>query len=92
VWLGRSRTAWGSVNLPLDLTFAGLPGCALRTSPEFAFPVFNRTGRATLSLLLPQDAALLGASFYNQALVADRSANAFGATLSNAGEGRIGGR
>jgi len=92
VWLGRSRTTWGAVNLPFDLTFAGLPGCALRASPEFAFPVFNLTGRATLSLWLPQDGALLGAAFYNQALVADRSANALGATLSNGGLGRIGGR
>jgi hypothetical protein len=92
VWLGTSRTQWETVRLPLDLASAGMPGCSLRVSPDFALPVFNRTGSAFLPLWLPSDPALLGASFFTQGLTVDRSANPLGLSVSNAGEGRLGGR
>jgi hypothetical protein len=90
VWLGTSRTVWGTLNLPLSLAPIGMPGCELRVRPDFALAVFNGNGSAILGLDVPADGSLVGAMFYDQALVGDRTANAFGATVSNGGEGRIG--
>jgi hypothetical protein len=90
VWLGWSKTSWGSLTLPFDLGPLGMPGCALRVSPELGFLVPNRNGSARLDLWIPADGSLLGRPFHNQAVVMDRAANAFGAIVSNAGEGRIG--
>ena len=92
VWLGTSKTRFGFVNLPLDLAPVGMPGCALHVSANLSFPMFNWNGTAALRLEVPGDASLLGAPFFNQGLVSDPGANAFGAVVSNAGEGRIGGR
>ena len=92
VWLGTSKTRFGFLKLPLDLGPVGLPGCALHVSADLTFPVLNWNGTAALRLDVPDDASLLGASFFNQALAADPGANAFGAVVSNAGEGRIGGK
>ena len=55
-------------------------------------PVFNWTGSAVANVFVPEDSSLLGARFFAQAFVADRHANAFGATTSNGGEGRVGAR
>jgi hypothetical protein len=92
LWLGTSRSAWGALTLPLDLTPLGMNGCALRVSGDFAFPFFSLTGSAAVPLSIPVDASLLGRLFFTQALVVDPGANAFGATTSNGGEGAIGGR
>ena len=88
--LGLSKTAWGQSNLPLDLTYLGMPGCSLFTSGELVFPVVNSGGTASLTLAVPNSTQLVGCLFYNQALVLDPPANAFGAILSNAGEGKLG--
>jgi hypothetical protein len=92
LWLGFSKTSWASVQLPLDLGSAGMPGCSLLVAAQYHFPVFNLTGGGSTTLQIPDDAALVGAPFYLQGLVADRAANALGATSSNAAEGRIGGK
>ena len=92
VWLSGSRSLWGALPLPLDLTGAGMPGCALRVSPHVTLPLFNFTGTADVSVPVPDDVVLLGHPVYSQALVADRAANSLGATTSNAGEARFGAR
>jgi hypothetical protein len=90
VWAGRSNTFWQTLRLPFDLAPIGMPGCALRVSPDVALPVANTAGRVTLTLRLAADASLVGARFFNQAFVVDRGANPFGSIASNAGEGLIG--
>ena len=90
VWLGASRTACGPFPLPFDLTPIGMTGCALLVSCELYFPVFTRNGTATWTVAIPDATALLGARFFNQALVGEAAANPFGAIVSNGGEGVIG--
>lgn len=88
VWTGFSRTTWAGAGLPLELSFAGMLGCRLWTSIADAHPVLG----SAWSFAIPNDARLVGRELYNQALVADPGANPFGATVTNAGAGRIGAR
>lgn len=41
-----SRTSWLGVQLPLDLGFAGAPGCALFTSVDLIAQLANAAGTA----------------------------------------------
>jgi hypothetical protein len=90
--VGTSRTAWGPVPLPLDLSPLGMPGCALRVNGTGILAVAVGGGRGAVPLRIPDDASLLGSRFYDQAIVVDPAANAAGATASHALEARIGGR
>ncbi len=93
-FVGFSTTQTSSgLALPLDLTTVGAPGCSLEVDPL----VINRltadaAGATTSYVSVPADQALVGASFYVQAIVFDANANGLGAVLSNRGEGTIGGR
>jgi hypothetical protein len=89
VWLGASRTAWGPVPLPLDLTMVGMPGCSLLASPDVLLPV-PPNGR--LLLAIPSQRTLLGGAFFNQAFVLDPPVNALGLTASNGVAATIGER
>jgi hypothetical protein len=90
VLLGRSKTSWGAITLPVPLDSLGMTGCTLFASAEFLFPVVAAAGVARLSLPIPDDRSLLGTTSFTQGLVVDPAANPFGATLSNAAEQRIG--
>ncbi len=87
---GLSRTAWGSVALPLDLGALGAPGCLLLTRPDVCVPLAISAGRASSTVLVPYDPSLLGAVFYNQVAASDPRANPLGIVLSNAGAGAFG--
>jgi hypothetical protein len=87
---GSSKTAWGALSVPVSLGFLGMTGCALYASGELAIPLANPAGTATWTVSIPNDPALLRATFYNQAWVLDPLANPFGLTASNAGEGIVG--
>jgi hypothetical protein len=87
---GFSRTTWLGVPLPLDLGTLGMPGCALRISPDLFFPCATTGSRATADLFFPNDRSHLAIPVFDQALVLDMLANPFGVTFTNAGEGRIG--
>jgi hypothetical protein len=89
--LGSSTAVWQGMALPLDLTPAGMPGCALHTGPEVMLGMTADATGATAHLPLPTQLALLGSVFYAQALVADAAAAA-GAGATNALELRVGGR
>ncbi|HKB16950.1 MAG TPA: VCBS repeat-containing protein [Planctomycetota bacterium] len=74
--LGFSNAAWWGIPLPLDLGFAGLPGCALGVSPDFVVglttePCGPGKGRAVAPLALPAAPSLVGTPFYAQWYVAD---------------------
>jgi hypothetical protein len=92
ILLGSSRTSWGSLTLPLRLDAIGMTGCWLLASGELQFPVTPSGGMAALTLPVPNDPGLLGGMFFNQGLVGDPPANPLGATTSNGGEGKIGGK
>ena len=66
--LGNSATSWSGFDLPLDLGFAGLPGCALAVSNNLSFGVqTDAAGVATV--VLPAQPA--GTEFLAQAYLAD---------------------
>jgi hypothetical protein len=92
LWVGGSRSSWGSLRLPLALWSAGMPGCDLLVSPDEWLSMVITGGSATRIFYLPADPALLGAEFHNQALVVDPPANPLGATVTNGGLGTIGAR
>lgn len=85
VVLGAARIA------PFDLRPLGMPGCVLEVGIDALFPVAPQGGAAQWQVVIPDDARLLGAGFYNQALVLDAAAgNRAGAVISNAAHGVIG--
>ena len=92
-WLlfGASRTNWGSYPLPLDLGIIGAPGCPLLCTADVLVACStNSAGSASFSVAVPMDFGLIGASFFNQYLIADRTANLLGVVVSNAGWGVAG--
>jgi predicted deacylase len=89
--IGASRTAWGTVPLPLNLGPFGAPGCSLLASLEFLMQTrTDGNGTATLQFSVPNRAALVGTTFFDQFVVADPTINAMGLVVSNGGTGKIG--
>jgi hypothetical protein len=88
--LGASRMSWGSIPLPLDLGWFGMPGCKLATSHDFALPLWSANGESIWSFGIPSDAGLIGLRFYSQAFALHPGGNPTPFLLSNACEGRIG--
>jgi hypothetical protein len=85
---GASRTAYGAGNLPLDLSMLGMPGCALRVSPDDTRLV---TGIVVqVPYVIPAMPSLIGGTFYQQAFVPVTGANPLGAIMTNAMAGVIG--
>jgi hypothetical protein len=91
VFLGTSRTTWGNTSLPLDLGFAGMPGCSLFVEPAMAEVLGNNLGTATWSIAIPASPSLIGGVVFAQGFVLSPGTNAFGAVMSNACELVIGG-
>ena len=83
---------WGANPLPLSLGALGAPKCAINVDWQGLtyFIPSDSTGRATMSLLVPNLQHLRGTVLYSQYLSVDRGANAAGLCLSNAGKGAIG--
>ncbi len=92
--LGVSDTFWFPISLPLDLSPGGLPGCTLYVSGEIIFQLqadpMGFLSWPPPAVSIPNDNALLGASFFNQALIRDPGVNPTGFTVTNAGRGIIG--
>lgn len=85
--LGGDVATYAGLQLPVDLTAIGMPGCELRTAIDASQVVAG----ASWSIPLPAGAtSLLGAVFRVQALVLDAPANAFGAVMTNGVALRIG--
>jgi hypothetical protein len=78
-----SDTRSGSVGLPLALDAIGMSGCSLLVSTEVVQPIPGSGGSRTSTFGIPNDVALMRASFYLQTLTIDAGANAFGFALSN---------
>ena len=86
---GFSRTKFGGVSLPVDLTSYGAPGCTLYVSLDVLFPLAVASGKSSWTLSVPPDTGLLGFRFYQQGIVFEAGANVHNAILTNAGEGCI---
>jgi PKD repeat protein len=84
VILGLSNLVGPLGPLPSDLGLIGMPGCPLHTSPDFTATILAAGPAGTLSLNFPAVPANAGFRFYMQGLTLDPSANAFGATMSDA--------
>ena len=76
--------------LPADLTSLGMPGCSLRTSIDLTDGLLTFGTTASWSLAIPNQIALLGSLFYQQAFAFDPPLNAFGGAMSDAAEFQIG--
>ena len=90
-FMGLSNTMTGSMTLPLSLAPIGATGCFLEVDPAISnFGLSDGLGRLAFAFSIPNQANLIGLSFYQQALVYDPSANAARIVLSNSGVGVIG--
>ena len=95
--LGSSRTQYGVLPLPVELTPFGAAGCQLLTNP-FAFnnptsiesPIGNSPGLARMGLLIPLFPSLAGAKLYAQWAVLDPGLNPLNLSFSNGVEMTIG--
>ncbi len=75
----------------IDLGVIGMPGCPMHVDGFAALQAPTAgNGVGTASLPLPNDMALVGASFFAQPLVRDAAVNAFGAVTGNAKLATIG--
>jgi len=82
--LGRSRTWFGQLRLPLDLGFLGAPGCRAYVDHVFLAPVqADANGGAGVPFVLQDARQLVGSALYTQFLALDRQANTLGLTASN---------
>ncbi|MCU0867569.1 MAG: hypothetical protein MUC36_27625 [Planctomycetes bacterium] len=86
---GLSNSSWLGTALPLALGSIGAPGCNLLVSLDATYPLFNWAGQTIWSLPIPNQPALAGMAFYNQAAVIDHS-NALGLVFTNGGGGVVG--
>jgi len=77
---------------PQPLASLGMPGCAAHISIDAAMGLAGTGNQAKWLLPIPDQPLLLGVTFYNQALVLDPQANAFGAVVSDTAEGVVGDR
>lgn len=80
----------GTYPLPIDLGVLGMPGCLQLVSADLLLLVPAASGQAQWQLPIANAPGLLGLTFHVQALVLDAGVNAFGATMTNGGTGRIG--
>ncbi|MDP6424738.1 MAG: sulfatase-like hydrolase/transferase [Planctomycetota bacterium] len=87
--LGLSRTKYGTIPLPLDLTAIGAPGCTLYLSLDILVPLLVTGGKATWNFPIPSVTALNGLRFYQQVGVFETSVNTLKMIFTNAGEGCI---
>lgn len=93
LFFGLSRTSLGGIKLPLNMDLWQMPACDLYTSLELTYN-YASTAAGTFKLAIPQlppVPALLGAEFFNQALIVDPWATTpFPVIATNAGAAAIG--
>lgn len=89
---GSDNTAWNGAPLPLSMAAAGMPGCNLLVRPDATLGLGASSAAGALSWItaVPNDAALLGVVFFQQAAVLAPGANAAGVLWSNGGQGIVG--
>lgn len=81
--IGDSRTQWGALRLPLDLTPFGMNGCSLYSSILIQLAAQSSASGASFPLPIPNDASLNGVMLFLQYMGIDTRANATGLVTSN---------
>ena len=89
--MGFSKTSWGGIPLPYDLSNLGFWNCTQFISLDFTIALVNNGGVATWAIPVPNNPSLIGLSFYVQGVVIDFGVNPGNAINTNAAEGVIGG-
>lgn len=90
--VGVLAMGWARVQPGASLGALGMPGCARHVTLDGLQVLAGSAGTALWSLTIPDQPALLGVRFYNQALLLDPAAgNGFGAVVSDAAEAVVGG-
>ena len=89
--IGRDAHSWQGQLLPLSLASAGMPGCNLYLGPDASLAVgINAQGSASVSMPVPNLAALAGEPLTFQWLARDSAANRAGFTASDAAHMQMG--
>jgi hypothetical protein len=81
-----------SQQAPAPLAAIGMPGCFQHVAADAVFVLSGQGQQATMAFPVPDWPGLVGARFYNQAIVLDPGANTAGAVVSEAAEAVIGHR
>ncbi len=90
--IGISKSRFGNLRLPLDLTALGAPGCSIYSSMDLVTPAkTGPIGFARHTYGIPLSKNLIGIRYYHQAFVLSSKANNLGLVLSNALAMKIGG-
>ncbi len=88
LFMGFSDTVWNrppTFNLPYDMTGVGAPGNFLFVAADYQFPTAaDATGSATILLNIPNNPNFIDWDLYFQWYSVDPTANARGATMSDA--------
>ncbi len=82
MFLGTSKTAWGSIKLPFDMTPLGATGCKIYTGAAAILTATSHpsysSGITYFCFFVPEDPSFLGQHIYSQGFVVDPKANAMG--------------
>ena len=96
IWLftGKSKTSWGKLPLPFDLSPLGLSGCRLYTDVVFIFPSQSQGGTGSngygfITLSIPAFPGFVGTKLYFQWMVEARSVPPLNIAFSDAAEARL---
>ncbi len=75
---------FGGLALPIDLGLVGAPGCSWNVDVALSVPMLSdANGNARWpDIMIPNDPGIVGGQFFDQALIVDPAANAFGAVAS----------
>lgn len=89
--LGTSRTRWGAIPLPANLTPYGMPGCWAYTDHAAVFTTrTNSLGQASMLLRIPVSSSLIGGTYYTQ-FWAIKAVTPLGIVTTNGLQHRVGG-
>ena len=91
VCTGLSTSSTGALPLPIALGPFGMPGCTAYVSPDHLLLLAGANQQATLHFAIPNQPALVGARFHQQAFVPDAGAgNPLLGVVSNAATAIVG--
>jgi hypothetical protein len=89
--VGALAFGWSRVQPGIDLKRFGMTGCLLHIVPDVVVPIAGASGWRQTNVPLPNVPALLGATWFQQAMLLDLAANPAGLKMSMAYEAVVGG-
>ena len=88
--MGFSDQLFQSVQLPFDLTAAGLTGCSLNVAPDAIAFGAGSAGSAAFALAIPNGVGLLGTTFFQQGFALAPGANPAGLVATDSVRATVG--